>query len=140
MEIESERKRASDDQEAAITKMVRLLYQHGLADEVLGPIFRDAIHEWPAHMTVVADFWSGAIHGTDRYRGNAFAPHTRLKFEPEAFANWLSAFEAAASEALAPTDAATAMRVARHMVKSFEAGLFPFTGPDGRPSRVAQAG
>lgn len=127
----------SEEQEAAIAEMVRLFYQYGLADAVLGPIFREAIHEWPEHMAQVADFWSGAIHGTDRYRGNVYAAHLKLRFGPDAFDHWLAAFEAAATEALAPADAATAMRVACHMIKSFEAGLFPFTGADGRPSRVA---
>lgn len=129
--------RASEEQESAIAEMVRLFYQYGLADAVLGPIFREAIREWPEHMARVADFWSGAIHGTERYRGNVYAAHVKLKFGADAFDHWLAAFEAAASEALAPADAATALRVARHMLKSFEAGLFPFTGADGRPSRVA---
>ena len=127
---------ANEEQEAAIERMVRLFYERSLADEVLGPIFREAIHDWEPHIKVVADFWSGVIHGTGRYRGNAYAPHMKLRFEPEAFDHWLAAFESAATDELAPPDAQTAIRVARHMANSFKAGIFPFTDKNGRPSRL----
>jgi hemoglobin len=130
---------ASEEQEAAIERMVRLFYERSLADPVLGPIFRDAIHDWEPHIKVVADFWSGVIHGTGRYHGNAYAPHMKLKFEPEAFDHWLAAFESAATDTLSPRDAATAIRVARHMAGSFKAGMFPFTDESGRPSRLPAA-
>ena len=115
--------------------MVRLFYERGLADAVLGPIFRDAIHDWEPHIERVADFWSGVIHGTDRYQGNAFAPHLKLRFEAEAFDHWIATFESAANDTLAKEDAAKAIRIARHMAESFRAGLFPFTTADGKPSR-----
>ncbi len=126
---------ATPEQEAAIERMVRLFYERGLRDEVLGPIFRGAIHDWEPHIRLVADFWSGAVHVTGRYRGNAYAPHMRLNFEPEAFERWLAALESAAQDALAPREAQIAIGVARHMAQSFRTGIFPFTGKDGRPSR-----
>jgi len=124
-----------DDTERAIEHMVRLFYERGLADPVLAPIFNAAIQDWEEHIALVSDFWSGMINGTQRYRGNAYAPHARLAFDPEAFAHWLTAFEGAAVAALAPDDAAKAVRIARQMAESFKVGLFPFTGADGRPSR-----
>jgi hemoglobin len=130
---------ASEIQEQAIERMVRLFYERALADAVLGPIFRAAIHDWEGHIALVHDFWSGVIHGTGRYKGNAFAPHMKLAFEPDAFEHWIATFERAASDALAPEDAATAIRIARHMAASFKVGLFPFTSADGRPSRTPPA-
>jgi hemoglobin len=127
---------AAPDQEAAVEWMVRAFYRRGLADDVLGPIFRGAIHDWEGHIRLVADFWSNALYDTGRYKGNAFAPHMKLRFEPEAFERWLAAFEPAAQESLPPEDADKAIRIARHMVQSYRAGLFPFTGPDGRPART----
>lgn len=124
------------DPEAAVEWMVRAFYRNGLADPVLGPIFRGAIHDWESHIRLVAAFWSNSLYGTGRYRGNAYAPHMKLRFEPEAFGHWLAAFEAAAHEALPAADADKAIGIARHMARSYEAGLFPFTGPDGRPSRT----
>ncbi|MGD2140893.1 MAG: group III truncated hemoglobin [Burkholderiales bacterium] len=124
------------EQEAAIERMVRLFYERSLADEVLGPIFREAIHDWEPHIRTVADFWSGVVHGTGRYKGNVYTAHMKLKFAPEAFDHWLVAFESAAQDTLAPADAAIAIRVARHMSNSFKVGMFPFTDAEGRPSRV----
>jgi len=102
---------------------------------VLGPIFRAAIHDWDAHIPIVASFWSSMLHGTQRYQGNAFGVHTKLKFEPEAFERWIETFEGAAMDALAPDDADKAIGIARHMAQSFKLGLFPFTDANGRPSR-----
>jgi hemoglobin len=130
---------AGEEQERAIDRMVRLFYERALADAVLGPIFRGAIHDWEGHIAIVRDFWSGVIHGTARYKGNAFAPHMKLQFEPEAFDHWIATFESAARDALAPEDGEKAIRVARHMAESFKVGLFPFTGADGRPSRAPGA-
>ena len=126
---------ATPEQEAAIERMVRLFYERGLRDEVLAPIFRGAIHDWEPHIALVADFWSGVVHGTGRYRGNAYAPHAKLDFGPEAFEHWLATFESAARDALAQPDADTAIGVARHMAQSFRVGIFPFTDKAGRPAR-----
>jgi hemoglobin len=126
---------ATAAQEAAIDRMVRSFYERGLEDDVLGPIFRAAIHDWDAHIPIVASFWSSMIHGTQRYQGNSFGVHTKLTFEPHAFDRWIAVFESAANEALTPEDAAKAIRIARHMAQSFKVGLFPFTGADGKPSR-----
>ncbi len=124
------------EQEVAVERMVRLFYRNGLADPVLAPIFQGAIHDWESHIRLVADFWSNSIHGTRRYKGNAYAPHMKLRFEPEAFEHWLAAFEAAAAEALGAVEAARAIGVARHMAQSYRAGLFPFRDANGRPSRT----
>jgi hemoglobin len=127
---------ATDEHEAAIERMVRLFYERGLADPVLGPIFRGAIHDFDVHIPIVCDFWSGVILGTGRYGGNAFAPHAKLRFEPEAFERWLAIFESAAGDALTRAHADRAIEVARHMAQSFKVGLFPFTDAHGRPSRA----
>ena len=124
------------EQRDAIDRMVRLFYERGLTDELLGPIFRERIHDWDAHIPIVANFWSSMLHGTQRYKGNAFGVHMQLKFEPEAFERWIATFESAVTDTLAPDDAAKAIRIARHMAQSFKVGLFPFTGADGRPSRA----
>lgn len=123
-------------QEAAIESMVRSFYERGLADDILAPIFFDTIHDWEGHIRLVSDFWSNSLYGTARYKGNAFAPHMKLRFGVEAFERWLAAFEGAANEHLDAEAAQKAIRVARHMAQSYRTGLFPFTDADGNPSRV----
>ena len=125
-----------EEQIAAIDWMVRTFYERAFADPVLGPIFREAIHDFEPHVARVVDFWCDLIHSTARYKGNVYAAHMKLNFEPEAFDRWVTTLECAANDSLAPDDAAKAVRIANHMAGSFKAGLFPFTGKDGRPSRV----
>ncbi|MGE5514628.1 MAG: group III truncated hemoglobin [Bacteroidota bacterium] len=123
------------DREARLTRLVERFYELGREDALLAPIFAAAITDWPDHIRIVADFWSHAIYGTERYRGSPFPVHMRLDFPPEAFERWLAAFEAAATETLTPMEAEVALGRARHMTQSFRVGLFPYTLPDGTPSR-----
>ncbi|MCR6631298.1 MAG: group III truncated hemoglobin [Magnetospirillum sp.] len=124
-----------DDREDRLYRLVERFYELGRRDALLGPIFESAIHDWPGHFRVVADFWSHALFGTGRYRGHPFPAHMRLDFPAEAFDRWLEVFERAATEILRPMEAEAALGRARHMTQSFRVGLFPYTLPDGRPSR-----
>lgn len=123
------------EQIATIERMVRTFYERSFADPVLGPIFREAIHDFEPHVARVVDFWCDMIHSTERYKGNVYAAHMKLNFEPEAFGRWIAILESAANDSLAPYDAAKAARIANHMAGSFKAGMFPFKDKDGKPSR-----
>jgi hemoglobin len=87
-------------------------------------------------MAIVAKFWSRALLNTERYQGQPFAAHINLPIEPEHFTRWLELFSETAAEALPETQAEQAIARAAHMTQCFQAGLFPFTGADGKPSRV----
>jgi hemoglobin len=58
-----------------------------------------------------------------------------LPIKPEHFGRWLLLFEETAAETLPDGLATKAIARARHMAKSFAAGIFPFVDKDGRPSR-----
>jgi len=126
----------SVEKEAAVERMVRLFYERSFADPVLGPIFREQIHGLESHIGRVVDFWCDVVYATERYKGNVYAAHMKLIFEPEAFDHWVAMLESAANDCLSAPDAAKAIRVARHMANSFKVGMFPFTDEKGRPSRV----
>lgn len=121
--------------EIAIDDCVRRFYAKGAEDSLLGPIFT-TIHDLERHMGVVADFWSRSLLGTERYQGQPFAAHIDLPVEPEHFRRWLELFSETASEILPKTQAEQAIAKAAHMTQCFQAGLFPFIGADGKPSRV----
>lgn len=121
--------------EIAIDDCVRRFYAKGAQDALLGPIFT-AIGGLDEHMGIVANFWSRTLLGTERYQGQPFAAHINLPIEPEHFARWLQLFSETASETLPKTQAEQAIAKAAHMTQCFQAGLFPFTGADGKPSRV----
>ncbi|HMK91085.1 MAG TPA: group III truncated hemoglobin [Methylocystis sp.] len=121
--------------EAAISACVRAFYAKGAKDPLLGPVF-GAIHDLDGHMRIVANFWSKSLLKTERYEGLPFAAHINLPIEPEHFARWLQLFSEAAREALPQTQAEQAIAKASHMTQCFQAGLFPFTDAEGRPSRA----
>jgi hemoglobin len=122
--------------EASIAACVRAFYKRGLADPLLGPVLAGAIHDLETHVTTVANFWSKSLLHTERYEGHPFAVHTHLPVEPEHFARWLELFKQAAVENLPETQAEQALAKAAHMAQCFQAGMFPFKGADGRPSRT----
>jgi hemoglobin len=126
---------ARADPEAAISSCVRAFYQKAREDALLGPIFAATVEDWDVHLRVVADFWSHALLGTDRYQGKPFVVHARLPVELEHFDRWVALFEETACATLPPDLAAKAIAKAHHVAASFKAGIFPFVDKDGRPAR-----
>jgi hemoglobin len=118
--------------EAAIERCVRRFYAGANADPLLGPVMMGAIGDFEAHIAIVCDFWSHVLLGTNRYQGPAYPAHVDLPIRPEHFDRWLVIFAEATTAELAPVHAKKAMDKARHMAKSFMAGMFPFEGLDGR--------
>lgn len=122
--------------EDRLYRLVVRFYEKGNQDPLLAPIFASAIQDWPGHFRIVADFWSHALFGTDRYKGHPFPVHMSMDFPPQAFDRWLELFTEACGEILAPAEAEAAIARARHMTQSFRVGIFPFTMADGTPSRT----
>jgi hemoglobin len=123
------------DPEAAIMACVRSFYGEAQKDPVLGPVFAAKVHDWEVHYMTVANFWSHALLGTDRYGGHPYPVHQKLPIEPEHFDRWLELFAVATKEHLPPDLAAKALKKATHMAESFKIGIFPFKDAQGRPSR-----
>ena len=121
---------AMADAEAQISALVRRFYDLALADDVLGPMFRDVIHDFEEHYGIVEDFWSHALLGTHRYkRGTPYKHHTHLTVDEVHFIRWMEAFSLAAHETLTPDLAASALKRAEHMKQSFRMGLLPLPAP-----------
>jgi hemoglobin len=123
------------DLEQAIATCVREFYDKARQDPMLGPVFAHMIRDWDAHLTIVQNFWSRALLGTERYQGSPFTVHAHLPIEPEHFTRWLTLFEETAKATLPPDLAEKASAKANHMAVSFKAGIFPFVDAEGRPSR-----
>ena len=59
-----------------------------------------------------------------------------MPIEPEHFQRWLELFIESAQETLPQPQAGQAIAKASHMAQCFEAGMFPFTGANGKPSGI----
>jgi hemoglobin len=121
--------------EDAIGQCVQAFYEKGIRDPLLRSVFVNSIPDLESHLKIVRDFWSRSLLGTERYEGQPFAAHVKLPIEPEHFKRWLELFVETARETLPDTQAEQAVAKATHMTQCFQSGLFPFTGPDGKPSR-----
>jgi hemoglobin len=113
--------------EAQIGALLDLFYTRLRADPQLGPVFASAIadDEWPAHMAVIQDFWSAVMLKSGRYKGNPFEVHKAVAgISPELFARWLTLFDEACREMLAPDLAAAMHGRAVQIADSLKAGLF----------------
>ena len=113
--------------EDTIGVLVETFYAKVRQDPALGPVFAAAIPDdrWPAHLAVIASFWSSVLLRTGRYKGNPFAAHMRLPdLRPALFERWLSLFgetcHALFEEEIAREIHARAMRIG----ESLQAGLF----------------
>lgn len=131
-EISDETQRAAI--ETAISDCVERFYAKGVADPLLGPVFT-AIPDLPGHLEIIKNFWSRSLLGTERYQGHPYPVHTSLRIEPEHFRRWLDLFIESAQGTLPKPQAEQAITQASHMAQCFQAGIFPFTDADGRPSR-----
>jgi hemoglobin len=77
---------------------VKAFYAEALQDELLGPVFREAVgsseSEWQNHYQTMVSFWLMVLFGKPGYRGNPLAKHTAIPgIDRRHFDRWLQIFE-----------------------------------------------
>lgn len=75
-----------------IKKMINTFYQKVRKDDLLGPIFDEAIQDWEVHLPTMYDFWDSMLFGAGTYKGNPFAKHIPLSIDETHFAKWIEIF------------------------------------------------
>ncbi len=106
--------------------LVEAFYAEVRADEELGPIFNDAIDDWPSHLARLTDFWTSVILGSGRYKGQPVPAHLKHKdrMSPELFERWLGIW-ARTTETMVEPAAANALQIkARRIAQSLQLALF----------------
>lgn len=96
--------------EENIARMVHAFYDKVRADEVLGPVFDQAIGDddasWQPHLQIMVNFWSSMMLSSGVYHGNPMQKHMDLPpFDINLFDRWLALFEATV-RAIYPSDIA----------------------------------
>lgn len=74
---------------APLLQLLRHFYADVRQHREIGPIFLAQIHDWPAHLEKIADFWSGATGGPPRYSGPMPQRHFPLGLGETHFEAWL---------------------------------------------------
>ncbi|SNS80993.1 hemoglobin [Sphingomonas laterariae] len=112
--------------DAALGRLVDQFYARIRADDELGPIFNQAIDDWPEHLETLTAFWSSVVLTSGRYKGNPVAAHRRHhdRITPELFDRWLAIWRQTTAEMMAPDAAAALQDKANRIAESLKLALF----------------
>lgn len=125
--------------EAGLERLVETFYARVRADAELGPIFNDAVDDWPEHLARLTDFWSSIMLTSGRYKGKPVPAHQKhaARLSPELFQRWLSIWNKTTSETMQPEAAAALQDKAARIAESLQLALFFKLERSERQSRVA---
>src|SRR5690554_5679470 len=90
--------------EPALRRLVEVFYTRVRADPTLGPVFDDAVDDWPDHCERLTAFWSSVALASGRYKGNPMLMHMRhgKRIAPKMFDRWLQIWGETTSELMRP--------------------------------------
>lgn len=109
---------------ALVRRVVETFYDKVRRDDLLGPIFGKAVHDWPSHLDRLVDFWSSLTLLTGAYKGHPMRAHFGLGDIGDAhFHRWLDLFETTLAEVCTPQQGALFLDRAQRIADSFRYGL-----------------
>lgn len=115
-----------DLSEDGLAALVKAFYARVRADAELGPIFNDAIADWPEHLEKLSAFWSSIMLTSGRYKGQPVPAHMkhRDRITPALFSRWLALWKRTTDD-LMSADAAGALQTkAERIAESLQLALF----------------
>jgi hemoglobin len=112
--------------DSGLKGLVDAFYARVRADEALGPIFNDAVGDWPEHLAKLADFWSSVMLSSGRYKGQPVPAHAqhRHRITPALFERWLEIWTQVTDDLMEPGAAAALQAKARRIAESLQLALF----------------
>lgn len=112
--------------EPGLAQLVDAFYAAVRADELIGPLFNDAIADWPHHLGKLASFWSSVMLSTGSYKGQPMPAHIKHKarISPDMFERWLAIWRDTTNRLMAPEDARALQEKAARIAESLSLALF----------------
>lgn len=125
--------------EDALQQLVTLFYARVREDTELGPVFNDAVADWPEHLDKLAAFWSSVMLTTGRYKGNPMIAHLKheARISPQLFQRWLMLWGRTAADLMTPDATAALEAKAARIAESLQLALFFKIDPKAKPDRAA---
>jgi hemoglobin len=116
----------ADLDEEGLKRLVALFYARVREDAALGPIFNDAIDDWPGHLEKLAAFWSSVMLTSGRYKGNPVLAHKKHsdRITPALFNRWLALWNETVAEVMPPAAATALQAKAARIAESLQLALF----------------
>ena len=108
-----------------IARLVPRFYARIRRDEVLGPIFNDAIEDWPHHLAKLEAFWSSVMLTSGRYKCQPMDAHLKHAdhMTRENFGRWLGLWAEITDEEFGPHAAAAFQEKAGRIAESLQLGV-----------------
>lgn len=106
-----------------IDQLVDCFYEKVRHDAEIGPIFNQAVADWPTHLRTLKDFWSTVLLTERRYQGDPLARHLPLQLQPAHFRRWLALFQETAREVMPPEHAAFAVAKSHRIAENFQLAI-----------------
>lgn len=100
--------------------LVDSFYGNARQDELLGPIFDEAIDDWKHHLPTMYQFWERLLFGVEEYTGNPFEKHLNLPIQAIHFTRWMEIFKMTVDENFSGVKADEAKRLARNISGTFQ--------------------
>ncbi|WP_022682342.1 group III truncated hemoglobin [Sphingobium bisphenolivorans] len=117
---------ASTIDEAGLERVVHAFYARVRADAELGPIFNDAVRDWPDHLEKLTAFWSSVMLGSGRYKGQPVPAHLNHKdrITPALFDRWLGLWNETTEALMEPAAAGALQAKAARIAESLKLALY----------------
>jgi hemoglobin len=106
-----------------ISELVDRFYAKVRLDPEIGPIFNAAIDDWPAHLSLLKNFWSTVLLQDRSYKGDPLSKHLPLSLDPPHFGRWLQLFEETAREVMQPEHADLIIFKSHRIAVNFQAAI-----------------
>ena len=112
--------------EAALKQLVEAFYDRVRADRLIGPIFLDAVPDWPEHLDKLQAFWSSVMLTSGRYKGQPVPAHVKHRdhITPALFDRWLALWGKTAHELMTPEAAQALEAKAARIAESLQLAMF----------------
>lgn len=117
--------RIEEVDEEGLARLVARFYAAVRSDALIGPVFNDAIDDWPQHLEKLTAFWSSLMLTSGRYKGAPMAAHLkhRARITPEMFERWLALWRAATEAEMTPGIAGAMQAKAERIAQNFKFAL-----------------
>ena len=111
--------------EEALGQLVQRFYARVRQDPLIGPVFNDAISDWPEHLQKLQAFWSSVMLTSGRYKGRPLPAHVKHaeRIDAAAFRRWIALWRQTTDEMFAPSVAATLQEKAVRIGESLSLGM-----------------
>jgi hemoglobin len=112
--------------DAALEQLVNEFYARVRNDAELGPVFNDAIQDWPEHLGKLAAFWSSVMLTSGRYKGQPVPAHMKHigRITPALFQRWLMLWTETTDALMAPAAAQALQDKAARIAESLQLAMF----------------